>query len=240
MYSLNIPKIKKVYFSIALSKRFVVNTFTIAALLILFSSCRDKGAYTYSGIVLDSCAVKPVANATVNIYAGESGTRTVKTNQAGYFKVSGTWNESITFLYKEVVPSLTVRSNDGEYLFEADYLPQGNHSFGTIASNHVLKIPYRIDTTNNSEGYLSLSFRLLQPDWVLHNVFPSYPEFVDETSPLSGTIHYRLPLCVDATQQQPAYPVVLQYSTPDSSYMEQDVTDLIKLCQISDTVVVKL
>ncbi len=221
-------------------KQTFVIALIISALLTLFSSCRDRGAYTYSGVLLDSCLANPVVDAEIFVNAGMSGDQKVYTDQNGYFKATGGWNDKATFLHKEVIPGITVYSKEGVRLLEFDYLPEGNHDLGTISVQNHLRIPYRLDTTNYSCFNCISNYRVSQPYWVYNNPYLIKDFYVDEATPITGTIHYTISLRVDPASQKPYYPVMLQVSTIDSTYPDQDITDLLAFCGLSDTVVIKL
>lgn len=221
-------------------KRPVIVVIVVSVLITLMSSCRDRGAYTYSGILLDSCSANPIVGAEIYVNAGMSGDQKVYTNQKGYFKATGGWNDKAAFLHKEVIPGITVYSKDGVRLLEFDYLPEGNHDLGTISVQNHLRIPYRIDTSEYACSSCELGIYLGQPQWLIFN---RTTKWISPGDSITGELRFNLPLQVDSKSKSPASPLYLNVLRKDSlyhSYPDTNITSLIRFCDLSDTLVIKL
>jgi hypothetical protein len=206
---------------------------------LVFISCRDKGEYSYSGILLDSCGVNPIANAEVFVNAGQSGDRSTTTNANGYFKISGKWNEDGGFLSKPVFPSMSIIDSQNKRVLEWDNLPEGEHQFGDFTGWTKLRIPIKLDTSAYFCAACTFSFQITSKvNFVQYGWVSDFPNGVT-----SGMIECTIPLFIDATNNTVDGPVVLYYTRYDSvsfAYPEIDISPFLKLCGISDTVAITL
>lgn len=209
-------------------------------LIVLASACRDTGAYTYSGVLVDSCLSMPIAHANVSVYAGITGDQKTTTNENGFFKISGGWDENRGFLHKEIIPALEVESGNGAPILSLDMLPEGNHSLGTISVQNHLRIPFKIDTSGYNCTNCEINITLRQPSIysIRYFRYQSLP-----VGTFSGTLHFTGPLHVDLAKQIPATPIYLNVWRNDSvsfNYPEIDITQYIRFCESSDTVTIVL
>jgi hypothetical protein len=211
----------------------------VVLLVVSTTSCRDKGEYAYTGVLLDSCGVNPIANAEVFVSAGQTGDRRTTTNANGFFSISGSWNEQGGLMSKPVIPVMTIRDSVNKRLLELDYLPEGEHHLGGITTWTRLQIPFKIDDAAYPCSDCAFNFQVINKSMLVQYGWTN--DFPKGTT--SGIINTGFTVFINSVTKEINGPVVLYFNRYDSvsvAYPEIDITPFLKLCGLSDTVTIAL
>lgn len=211
-------------------------------LILISTSCRDKGAYTYSGYLVDSC-LNPINYASVFVNAGQTGDRQTYTTANGYFIVSGSWDEPGGLMSKPVQPDMYIQYevNGQKSSIDIEYLPEGNNDLKRIVLNKTLTFPVVLDRSSYNCANCSFGFTLIQEgNFIGRSNYYSNVDF-DLTNPTQITTY--MPLQLEINEDKLANPLNLYVYRNDSvhfSYPPVDISDKIKFCSPSDTLFIKL
>lgn len=221
------------------------STFNLLASLLFIvvfaSACRDKGAYTYSGVLLDSC-LNPIKNASIFIDAGQTGDGQTYSDQNGYFKISGVWDERGGFV-KSIQPTMDINFdvNGRKNRVDFEFLPEGNIDLKRIVLNGTLALPVVVDRSDYDCANCTFEFWFVQ-DGTL-NVGNNYFSDVIFNGANPTYIRNYMPLQLEWNDEKLASDVYLYFSRTDSVrfvYPEIKISEKIKFCSTTDTIFIKL
>ena len=207
-------------------------------LVLLVSSCRDKGSFSWYGRLIDACEGGTIGDAELTVKT--SGDFFSTTSGAdGTFEVSGSWNEPCPLgNCKQVPPELTISfTRQGMLQRISLYPPLGRHDFGDLILLDTLEIPLAF--TGDTTGWINKEIRLyITQDGVSPALQFGQSVFLTE---LPKTLKIARPTAFETGSNEPQFPFYLFYYANDrSSGIELDITSQIRRCAVADTVVLEL
>jgi hypothetical protein len=202
--------------------------------LSLITSCKDKGSFDVSGYLIDTCNGEALVNAEVMVYFN-GATKSVYSNQEGYFRITGEWSEQRSSMHKDIKCDyfLFMPNSKERVILGENY--GGNYFLGDFILRNQVQFPILIDDSNNPCP--GCTFSLYLTNGLDMMAFQTSQSGIVEIATFIGPMSYDR----QTGQASSFSELQLRYHNGSQGVLKRlDVAQYIKRCDLGDTLKIVL